>query len=74
MNYPKFNEELKYPAYTTHPYPEVQDWCVANIGAWNEDWYKLGEDPAARFLDPEYRSTYFFRTEQQVVLFILRWA
>ena len=74
MNYPKFNEELKYTAYTTHPWQEVQQWCHDNVGPWNEKWYKLGEDPAAQIFNPGYRSTYFFTTEQDQLMFILRWS
>ena len=74
MNYPKFNESLTHVAYTKHPYPDVEDWCKKNIGVWNEEWYKLGEDPLGLVFDPGYRSTYLFRTEQQVLMFNLRWA
>ena len=74
MTYPKFNEQLTHVAYTTHPWPEVEDWCNTNIGQWNEEWYKLGEDIAAQIFNPEYRSTYFFRTEEQALMFTLRWT
>jgi len=74
MNYPQFNVELKYSATTPHPYPDVENWCVENIGPWNETWYKLGADPAASIFDPDYRSTYFFKTEQDQLLFMLRWG
>jgi len=74
MTYPKLNERLIYTAYTKHQWPEVQQWCNDNIGPWNETWYKLGEDPAAAVFDPDYRSTYFFKTEQDQLLFMLRWG
>jgi hypothetical protein len=74
VNYPKFNEDLRYPAYTRHPWPEVEEWCNDNIGPWNQEWYKLGEDAAAMVFDAGYRSTYFFRTEEQAIIFTLRWA
>ena len=74
MTYPKFNLDLKYPAYTKHPYSEVQPWCASNIGPWNDTWYKLGDDPAAKAFDKDYRSTYFFKNEQDRTMFLLRWA
>lgn len=74
MNYPRFNEELKYPAYTKHDYIIVQEWCNNHIGLWNEFWYKLGDDIAAKAFDPEYTSTYFFKTKQHQLLFKLRWS
>ena len=74
MNTPQFNEELKYVAYTKHSWVDVQPWLNDNIGPWNESWYKLGEDSAAQVIDPEYRSTYYFKTEQHQLLFKLRWS
>jgi len=62
-----------YVCYTKHPYSEVQDWCWANIGEFNQDWYKLGEDILANLI-PDYKSTYMFRKEEHAVLFQLRWA
>jgi len=75
MSYPTFNEELTLPAYTTHDWTEVQQWCNDNIGVWNKTWYKLGMDPAT--LAFSYRGhvdTYFFKNEQDRILFILRWS
>ena len=62
-----------YICYTSHPYPEVQEWCEANIGEFDLDWYKLGEDIAAQSIMADYKSTYMFRREQDAVLFSLRW-
>ena len=62
-----------YVCYTSHPYPEVQEWCAANIGQFDLDWYKLGEDIMASMM-PDYKSTYMFRREQDAVLFQLRWS
>jgi hypothetical protein len=75
VSYPKFNERLKFPAYTTHEWWEVDQWCNDNVGAWNESWYKLGIDPAVEiFVDIETRSTYLFKNEHDRLLFILRWS
>lgn len=70
----KPHPSLKYTAYTSHPWPAVQDWCERNIGEWNVEWYKLGEDAAAQVFNPGYKSTYLFRTEEQSIMFNLRWA
>jgi hypothetical protein len=66
--------ELIYTGYTTEAWPEVVDWCEKNIGEWNQDWYKLGEDAAAQIVFPDYRGTYLFRTEQQLLAFTLKWS
>lgn len=60
--------------YTSHPWIEVCAWCEQNIGRFDQEWYKLGEDIAAQGFDPGYRSTYMFRDERHAVLFKLRWA
>jgi hypothetical protein len=66
--------EWPYICYTSHPYPEVQAWCEANIGQFDREWYKLGEDPAAQMINPDYKSTYMFRDEKHAVLFKLKWT
>ena len=63
-----------YVCYTSHPYPEVQEWCAANIGEFGQEWYKLGEDIAAQSILSDYKSTYMFRDEHHAVLFMLRWT
>lgn len=60
--------------YTSHPWPEVCAWCEQNIGVFDQEWYKLGEDIAAQSIMTDYKSTYLFRKEQDAVLFKLRWA
>ena len=62
-----------YICYTSHPWPEVCDWCKINIGEFDQEWYKLGEDIAAQGIYSDYKSTYMFRDERHAVLFKLRW-
>ena len=62
-----------YICYTSHSYPEVQDWCETNIGQFDQEWYKLGEDIMASIMS-DYKSTYMFRQYEHAVLFELRWA
>ena len=71
MNLP--DPEWPYVCYTSHYYPKVQVWCDVNIGKFDQDWYKLGEDIMASMM-PDYKSTYMFRNEKHAVLFNLRWA
>jgi hypothetical protein len=60
--------------YTSHPWVEVCAWCEQNIGEFDRDWYKLGEDIMAQGILTDYKSTYMFRREQDAVMFMLRWA
>jgi len=63
-----------YLCYTSHDWLEVTEWCRQNIGEFDQDWYKLGEDIAAQSIYSDYKSTYMFRREQDAVLFKLRWS
>ena len=65
--------EWPFEEYTSHPWPEVCAWCEQNIGEFDRDWYKLGEDIAAQSIMTDYKSTYLFKREQDVLLFRLRW-
>lgn len=67
------NENLKYRAVTTHPYVEVEEWCVENIGEWDKDWYKLGIDPLAWTMG-DHESEWWFADEKSAVLFKLKWS
>ena len=66
--------EWPHVCYTSHPWEEVVYWCKYNIGDYDKDWFKLGEDIAAQSINPDYKSTYLFRREQDAVLFRLRWT
>jgi hypothetical protein len=72
---PLTNLLLKYPAYTSHHWSDVEEWCDANIGPWNETWCKVGLDSESFIItDPHYRTTYYFKTEKDQLLFTLRWG
>jgi hypothetical protein len=68
------NPELIYEVYTDHDYPEVEAWCVENVGLWNEDWYREPLDLAVIILSGSSKTRYFFKTEQDKIMFILRWS
>lgn len=53
-------------------WPEIQDWCVANIGEFDQAWYKLGIDPMAHMIGDR-RTTWFFKREVDAILFALKW-
>lgn len=68
------DSEWPYVCYTRHPYPEVCGWCEQYVGVFDRDWYKLGEDIAAQFLNIHYQSTYMFKRESDALLFRLKWS
>lgn len=51
----------------------IQDWCVANIGEFDDTWYKLGIDPAALLVSGDRRTSWFFKNERDAIMFALRW-
>jgi hypothetical protein len=67
------NPKLIYLATTTHPYIEVEQWCLDNIGEWNETWYKLGQDIAMVAIG-YHESHYYFSDEKSAILFKLKWS
>ncbi len=52
---------------------EVQEWCTANIGEFDQTWYKMGIDPAEYILNGDRRTTWFFKHKQDAILFALKW-
>ena len=67
------DDEWPYVCYTGANWPDVVAWCEQNIGEFDQDWYKLGEDIMAQSIYTDYKSTYMFRDERHAVLFKLRW-
>ena len=69
------NPDLTYTAATKSHWSLVETWCVANIGAWNEQWYRVHAD-LADFINVNNSPTenYYFRTGEQATLFALRWS
>ncbi len=52
----------------------IEQWCLVNIGEFDEAWYKLGIDPAAYVVDGNFKTQWFFRRQQDATFFRLRWA
>jgi len=65
---------LPFSVTTRHHYTEVEPWCRANIGAYDQDWHRIPADIASAALFGDLAETYCFRTKGQAVLFALRWS
>lgn len=62
-----------YECRTKWTWTEVADWCEANVGRFDQDWYRYGTDIMSG-IDTPVTDIYRFRTEQAAVLFRLRWS
>lgn len=69
----EINPNLKYMARIHCDWWDAQHWCEEHVGEFNVDWYKLGIDPMEG-LYGEPTSTWFFKDEQKMLLFMLRWS
>ena len=53
----------------------AQTWCDENVGAFDQDWYKLGIDPMEALKSTEpVQTIWFFRREADAVAFTLKWS
>ncbi len=52
----------------------VQDWCLNNLGEFDQAWYKLGIDPAEFIMYGDRRTVWYFKREADAMFFRLRWA
>ena len=68
--------EIRFPyeCSTRWSWTEVADWCSANIGQFDKDWYRYGTDIAWGMTGEPTVDHYRFRTEKQAMLFMLRWS
>lgn len=53
---------------------EIQLWCEANVGQFDQDWYKLGIDLAEVLVNGQTRTTWLFKRHTDAVLFTLKWS
>jgi hypothetical protein len=70
------NPELTVPVRTYSHYAECEPWLLANIGEWNRAWWRDFPDMAmsvalGQVPQPE---TYWFTSEQDALMFQLRWV
>lgn len=59
---------------TTPDWLTVEQWCLANLGKFDDTWYKLGIDPAEYLFSGQVRTVWYFRHERDAVAFALRWS
>lgn len=69
----ELNSDLKYMCRIKCDWMQAQDWCTESVGEFNVDWYKLGIDPAASLFGDN-TTTWYFKDEQKMLLFMLRWS
>jgi hypothetical protein len=67
------NPELTVPVKTHAHYTECEPWLLANIGEWNAAWWRDFPDIAMAVFDPQ-PETYWFTTEQDALMFRLRFS
>lgn len=67
-------ERFPYECTTRWTWTEVADWCETNVGAYDREWFRYGSDIAMGVGGEPIIDRYRFRTEQQAVLFRLRWS
>ena len=67
------NPDLKYEVKIKCDWPAASDWCFENVGEFNQDWLKLGIDPAAALFD-DHTTTWYFKDERMAAAFVLKWS
>lgn len=70
-----FDQRFPWECTTAHHYEQVVPWLEANIGEFDQEWYRYGTDIALGIVAgaPLY-DYYRFRDEQDRVMFLLRWG
>lgn len=67
------NPKLAYEVNVVCDWAAAQDWCKEHVGEFNQDWLKLGIDPAASLFG-DHTTTWYFKDPEMATLFILKWA
>jgi hypothetical protein len=67
------NSELRHKVVVDTDWPKAEEWCIEFVGEWDTDWYKLGIDPVAHLFEDN-RTTWYFKDEHKMAMFLLRWA
>jgi hypothetical protein len=70
------NPRLTIPVKTYTHWTECEPWCLANVGAWNEAWWKDFPDIAMNITSSEgtQPDCYWFHREQDALMFRLRFV
>lgn len=68
------NPLLKHIVYSHADWWDTTPWLEANVGEFNQTWYKLGRDIGGVLGGMRKGDEYRFLREQDAVLFMLKWA
>jgi hypothetical protein len=70
------NPRLIIPVKTYTHYTECEPWCLDNVGAWNEAWWKDFQDMAMSITLGEgtQPDCYWFHREQDALMFRLKFV
>ena len=67
--------EWKYKITIQNPdWHEIENWCLVYVGKFDQEWYKLGIDPAEFVIDGRTHTTWLFKKHEHATMFTLRWA
>jgi hypothetical protein len=70
----EINPKLIHVVYSRADWEETTPWLEANVGKFNETWYKLGRDILVGYAVGWPGDEYRFLREQDAAWFALRWA
>lgn len=71
----EFEQRFPYECKTPSDHKDVVPWLEANIGQFDNEWYRYGTDIAQGIVaGVPFYDYYRFRDEQAAMLFTLRWA
>lgn len=73
LTYIKMNPNLVHKCVVECDWWEAQEWCKEHAGEFNQDWIKLGIDPAASLFGDK-TTTWYFRDPKIATMFLLRWS
>ena len=74
MDWDSIEQRFPWECRTYHPHEAVVPWLKANVGEFDQDWYRYGSDIANGVLGKQMPDVYKFRSDQHAVLFRLRWS
>lgn len=71
----EFEQRFPYECKTLSDHKDVVSWLEANIGKFDNEWYRYGTDIAQGIVaGVPFYDYYRFRDEKAAMLFTLRWA
>jgi hypothetical protein len=69
------DHRLAIPVKTYSHYSECEPWCLANVGAWNEDWWRDFPDIMASVITQgPHEDCYWFHNERDALMFRLKFV